>query len=142
MHLFVRGGQLFLPSGMLKTTPTVIVSTSVAKVTGWVVDGAYPGSSISSDGLVANGGKSGATVAASCVVSNGSAGSRSVTLSLRLNGSVIATGSAQAVGAFSSATAGVSTSTTVANGDVLELWAIGTGTLTIASDAASYVRIT
>lgn len=134
----------FVPSAMTKTTPTYAVTTSYGLVTGWLAETAtYPGSSVSSNGLVAQAAKVGATCAASLVVTN-AANAINCTLRLKLNGTVIATGTATSVTGFGSTTVAVSTTATVAASDSLTVEALAgfNSQLTIASNAASYVRIT
>lgn len=129
----------FAPSGMYKNG-TQGITTSYAQIINWTADtGGYPGSSISSHGLVAQGAKTGATIAANIPFSGGlSAG---VTVRIKKNGTVIATGS-QVSGTTGTALC-TATGQTVANGDNFTVEVIGTNNFpSVSSGTGTYLRIT
>lgn len=128
----------FAPSGMTKSGSAQALTTSYAVITSWTADtGTYPGSTLSGNGVLVQGSKSGATVAASLVLTGGF--SYTVTCRILINGSVAATGSGT-----SGTPATVSTSATVANGDVVTVEAIYSGVSppSVATGSSTSVHIT
>lgn len=142
----LRALSAFLPSGMTKNGTFTLSATSYTQVTGWLADTTnYPGSSVSSDDLVVQSAGTGKTISATILWSNSSGFTRTVQLQLKLNGSIIATGTATSVPNGGSATVTVSaTGQTVAAGDLVRLEAqrdFGTGNPTAGTNTSSYVRV-
>ncbi|NCL74276.1 hypothetical protein [Rhodococcus sp. YH1] len=103
----------FLPSRMTKTG-TQNFTTSWALLTGWTADTAnYPGSTVVSNALQVQGGKSGATITASLPYTGSFTNPH--TARILLNGSVIATGTANS--AASGTMTATATDVTLADGD-------------------------
>lgn len=128
----------FAPSGMTKSGSSQTLTTSYAVITTWTADTTnYPGSTLSGNGVLVQGTKSAATVEASLVLSGGF--SYTATCRILINGSVAATGSGT-----SGTPATVSTSASVANGDVVTVEAIYSGVSgpSVSTGTSTYVRIT
>ncbi|WP_459954900.1 hypothetical protein [Nocardia sp. IFM 10818] len=117
-------------------------------ITGWTVDPAYPGSTVSGNGLVVQSGKAGATLEASVPFTAGMFSGADVTLRLTVNGTPEGvTGSLQNVASNSVTTVTVSGQFTVVTGDVITLQvksesAVAAYNPTIAAGAVAHVRVT
>lgn len=128
----------FAPSGMTKSGSAQALTGSYAVITGWTADTSnYPGSTLSGNGVLVQGAKPGATVQAQLALTGGF--SYSASCRILINGVVVATGSATG-----GSPATVSTTATVAHGDVVTVEATGSGVSnpSVATGASSFVRIT
>ena len=106
----------FTPSGMYKNGSTQSAGSSSSQITGWVADtAAFPGSTVSSDGLVVQAASDDATVTANIAFSGTFSGTW--TVRLYLNGAQIAQG--PGVNASSGTATAEATGVTVAPGDVV-----------------------
>lgn len=137
-------GAAFQPSGMILSaafTPTLV--NNYTTIPNWTADAAYPGSTISSDGLVAQGTKAGATIAASCLVANSYfLSAYSCTLRLLVNGATAVTGSATSIPASGTGTATASITYDIAAGDVLTVQVSITNNQLAVQPTSSWARIT
>lgn len=138
----------FTPSGMTKNG-TFGLGSSYVQMTGWLANTtSYPGSTVSSNDLVVQSSGAGKTIEASIIwTSTSSSFTRSVTMRLKLNGTVIATGATATVpgGIGNTVTATVTaTGVTVVAGDLIRLEATGVNTTNqpnANTSTSSYVRI-
>ncbi|MGW4371032.1 hypothetical protein ACWEKT_35860 [Nocardia takedensis] len=147
-QLSVNAVASFQPSSMTKSTAWSGMTNAYQVVPGWTADTTnYPGSSSSAEGLVVQSPKASATLAASIVFSAQSFFNATVTLQLSVNNVVVATGAVCTVNMNSSATATVTTTRSVAAGEVVRVLAAGGNASSSINavaliNAASYVRIT
>ncbi|MEV6358798.1 hypothetical protein [Nocardia asteroides] len=148
-QLSVVATPSFAPSGMIKSTPAwTQLTDSWTNVAAWAADtGAYPGSTINTDGVVAQTAKAAATLSASVVFTAAAAVVVNVTLRLTVNGSVVATGTATAIPASGSAAVNVSVVRTISAGDIVRVQAMSNTMMSLYNptaqpNTASYVRIT
>lgn len=136
----------FAPAGMVHSGAAVNLTTSFTQVGNWVADPARPGSSVTGGNalVIADGGL--ASITSSVLFAN-SAASRTISIEIRVNGSAVATGGGT-LAAFASGvafTANTAAPVTVPAGASVTYWAMSsatTGTASVMSDAASYVRVT
>ncbi|WP_282775903.1 hypothetical protein [Nocardia sp. CC201C] len=137
----------FAPSRMNKNGTHSITATSPTfqAVQNWVADTtAAPGSTVSSHALVTQGGKPAALIEVQYSIANSSAGSVSATIQIRVNGAIVKTGSATPCAGFQTTTVQLSHTMDLANGALVsvEVTSNFSGSLTIQSGSATYVRIT
>ncbi|MEV6323522.1 hypothetical protein AB0M45_20345 [Nocardia sp. NPDC051787] len=110
----------FSPTGMKKNGSTFPIPASWGDITGWVVDPAYPGSTLSGDALVASGTKDSATITATVPFSGGTYfGGSGTQVRILVNGTQV--GSAGAFVAAGSGTATCTVTTNLVAGDLVKV---------------------
>ncbi|MFI9506964.1 hypothetical protein [Nocardia sp. NPDC052566] len=136
----------FLPSSMTKNGTWSAMNATFKPITGWLADTqGYPGSTLSGDGLVVQKPKTNALLDASIVLT-GRNRDVTVTLQLLVNNNVVVTNLGQPVGGTGTTTVSVSTTQSVAQGDVITLQAKSSQNVTAfnptaTTNPASYVRV-
>lgn len=130
----------FSPSGMLKSgTQSIPNSSTRSQITGWVTDPAYPGSTVSGEGL-AVGGTRLVNISGQITYSSGAQSFTSNVLEVRNQaGTVLATGGATGSSAVQTVSA---TGVSVTAGDVLTLWAARGASSTVTAGTGTFLRFT
>lgn len=139
-HIFVRAGSLFTPVGMLKSgSSSTVGAGSLKLVTGMVADPAFPGSTVTSNGVTILQSKSDATITMSVNCTNPF--NTTITIAAFKNGTQIGTSLTQTGNPATFIVTG-SVTGAVAAGDVITLMAsAATGTTTI-NVANTFLNVT
>lgn len=138
----------FVPSSMTKAGTWASMDATWRTITGWSADtAAYPGSTVSGEGLVVQKSKADATLAASVVFKALPINGPTVTLQLLVNNVSTVVGTPTVVPANSTATVTVSAVRNITAGDVVIVQAKSTLNFpnynpTAGPDPASFVRVT
>lgn len=141
-HIFVRGGNVFAPSGMVKSGTFATSSSSTpVQVTGWGSDPAYPGSTVTSNALVASGTKTATLEAA--VVFTRQYFNQTYKVEVRRGSTVLASQTVVAPANTGTYTVPIApTDVAVSSGDQLTVWASVTGFNNTVIEAGTFIRIT
>jgi hypothetical protein len=129
----------FAPSGMVKSgTQSTPNSSTRSKITGWLADSAYPGSTVSGDGLAVTGTRL-VNVAAQITYTEAGQSFTANVLEIRnQSGTVLATGGATGSNRVQTVSA---SNVSVSAGDVLSLWA-SRGRASTVEASGTYLNFT